>query len=93
MGKTISATPLKPNEPVKKFAENKKTFLSNTGKTLQGTPMRKVFTPQAVNVGPLIYTDNDTKKNDKGFSFAELEFHKPTFVYGMLFLLFELKFK
>ncbi|CAH0731324.1 unnamed protein product, partial [Brenthis ino] len=81
MGKTISATPLKPNEPVKKLAENKKTFLSNTGKTLQGTPMRKVFTPQAVNVGPLIYTDNDTKKNDKGFSFAELEFHKPTCVY------------
>lgn len=83
MGKTFSSGPIKPNEPVKKLAESKKSFLSNTGKTLQSTPMRKVFTPRAVNVGSLIYTDNDSVTNDKSFSFAELEFTKPSYKYGM----------
>ncbi|XP_047537506.1 uncharacterized protein LOC125071344 [Vanessa atalanta] len=80
MGKTVSSGPIKPNEPLKK-GENKKSFLSNTGKALQSTPLRKVFTPRTINVGSLIYNDADTNINDKSFSFAELEFTKPSYKY------------
>ncbi|KAJ0172056.1 hypothetical protein K1T71_012029 [Dendrolimus kikuchii] len=79
MGKTVSSVPIKPNEPMKKGSEPKKSFLSNTGKALQSTPVRKAFTPRAVNVGSLIYTDNvDSNKN---VTFEEMEFTKPTYKY------------
>ncbi|XP_072933145.1 uncharacterized protein [Epargyreus clarus] len=74
MGKTVSSGPLKPNEPVKKGTEPKKSFLANSGKALQSTPARQVFTPRAVNVGPLIYSDDVAK----GYGKDELEFTKPT---------------
>lgn len=81
MGKTVSSGPIKPNEPVKK-GEIKKSFLSNTGKALQSTPMRKAFTPRAINVGSLIYSDADANIKDKGFNFDEIEFTKPKYKYG-----------
>ncbi|XP_045454614.1 uncharacterized protein LOC123664030 [Melitaea cinxia] len=80
MGKTVSSGPIKPNEPVKK-GEIKKSFLSNTGKALQSTPMRKAFTPRAINVGSLIYSDADANIKDKGFNFDEIEFTKPKYKY------------
>lgn len=81
MGKAVLNAPLKPNEPMKK-GETKKSFLSNTGKALQlqGTPARQVFTPRAVNVGALIYSDPDA--DVKGTRMEELEFTKPTYKYG-----------
>lgn len=82
MGKVVSAGPTKPNEPTKK-GETKKSFLSNTGKAIQSTPSRKVFTPRAVNVGSLIYTDED---GDKGCTFEEIEFTKPKH-YGIILIL------
>lgn len=78
MGKAILTGPIKPNEPVKK-GETKKSFLSNTGKALQGTP-RRLFTPHAVNMGPLIYSDPDA--SDKRINDEEFEFSKPTYKYG-----------
>ncbi|KAL0818735.1 hypothetical protein ABMA28_008066 [Loxostege sticticalis] len=80
MGKAVLNAPLKPNEPMKK-GETKKSFLSNTGKALQlqGTPARQVFTPRAVNVGALIYSDPDA--DVKGTRMEELEFTKPTYKY------------
>ncbi|CAH2054064.1 unnamed protein product, partial [Iphiclides podalirius] len=80
MGKTVSTGPIKPNEPVKKIGETKKSFLSNNGKALQSTPARKVFTPKAVNVGALIYNDDD-EKVERGCKFEDMEFTKPSFKY------------
>ncbi|CAH0685596.1 unnamed protein product [Chilo suppressalis] len=74
----VMTTPAKPNEPLKK-GETKKSFLSNTGKALQSTPMRQVFTPRPVNVGALIY--NDTDANDNEINVEEFEFSKPTYKY------------
>lgn len=78
MGKMVSAGPIKPNEPMKKAGKPKKSFLSNTGKALQGTPARKVFTPRAVNVASLIYSDD----NDQGSRMEQIEFTKPTYRFG-----------
>ncbi|XP_038221244.1 uncharacterized protein LOC119839119 [Zerene cesonia] len=81
MGKTMSAGPYKPNEPLKptkKNMEKKKSFLSNIGKALNNTPMRQC-SPGAINVGSLIY--NDDSKKEKGYSFEELEFTKPSYRY------------
>ncbi|CAG9568371.1 unnamed protein product [Danaus chrysippus] len=75
MGKTVSSGPIKPNEPLKK-GDTKKSFLSNAGKALQSTPMKKVFTP--INVGPLIYSD-EIANDSKEFNFEELEFTKPAY--------------
>lgn len=75
MGKTVSSGPYKPNEPMKKGGEPKKSFLCNTGKALQqNTPGRKVFTPRAVNVATMIYSDEN-----EGFNMEEIEFTKPTY--------------
>ncbi|XP_041983029.1 uncharacterized protein LOC121736052 isoform X2 [Aricia agestis] len=78
LGKTVSSGPVKPNEPIKKIGELKKSFLSNTGKALQNTnnTPRQVFTPRAINVG-LIYNDRD----DDGVSMHELKFTKPKYNY------------
>ncbi|XP_053615206.1 uncharacterized protein LOC128678018 isoform X1 [Plodia interpunctella] len=84
MGKTVSSGPVKPNEPLKK-GEVKKSFLNNAGKALQlqglqnNTPVRKPFTPRAVNVGSMIY--NDSEHDDKSFSMDDLRFTKPTYKY------------
>lgn len=80
MGKAVLTGPIKPSEPMKK-SESKKSFLSNTGKALQSTP-RQVFTPRAVNVGALIYSDPDA--DDKTINVEEFEFTKPTYKYGKL---------
>lgn len=88
MGKIASTGPTKPNEPMKKIGETKKSFLSNTGKALQSTPVRKVFTPKAINVGALIYTDDDVKE-ERGCKFEDFEFTKPSFKYGMNFFSLE----
>lgn len=82
MGKTISTGPIKPNEPVKKMGDTKKSFLSNTGKALQSTPARKMFSPKAVNVGSMIYTE---EAGDKSSKFEDIEFTKPSFKYGEIF--------
>lgn len=79
MGKTVSAGPIKPNEPVKKSEGPKKSFLSNTGKALRTTPARNVFTPRAVNVGSMIYSDD---AGAKGLCGEDVEFHKPSDRYG-----------
>lgn len=79
MGKTVSTGPVKPNEPMKKSEGSKKSFLSNTGKALKNTPVRNVFTPRAVNVGSMIYSDENKEKELSG---EDVEFHKPTFKYG-----------
>ncbi|XP_028170714.1 uncharacterized protein LOC114360287 [Ostrinia furnacalis] len=78
VGKTVLNAPIKPNEPMKK-GDTKKSFLSNTGKALQSTPARQVFTPRAVNVGALIYSDPDA--DVKEFNMEELEFTKPSYKY------------
>ncbi|KOB71133.1 Protein Nav2 [Operophtera brumata] len=80
MGKMVSAGPIKPNEPTKKAGDskNKKSFLSNAGKVLQSTPVRKAFTPRAANVASLIYSD----ESDKDFKMEEIEFTKPTYKYA-----------
>lgn len=83
MGKMVSSGPTKPNEPMKKAGEPKKSFLSNTGKALQSTPARKVFTPRANNVASLIYSDD----NDNGFKMEEIEFTKPTYKYSKITIL------
>ncbi|XP_068619759.1 uncharacterized protein [Battus philenor] len=75
MGKTASSGPIKPNEPVKKLGEVKKSFLSNTGKALQSTPARQVFSPRTVNVSALIYTDSED--NGKTCTYEDLEFTRP----------------
>ncbi|KAI8437347.1 hypothetical protein MSG28_011688 [Choristoneura fumiferana] len=80
MGKSVSMGPIKPNEPLKKGAEPKKSFLCNTGKALQSTPMRQVFTPRPVNVGALIYNDADAKSDD-AINFEEIEFTRPVYRY------------
>ncbi|CAK1594167.1 unnamed protein product [Parnassius mnemosyne] len=80
MGKTVSTGPIKPNEPTKKIGETKKSFLSNTGKALQSTPARQVFSPKVVNVGALIYTDDDDQTNSE-CNFEALEFTKPSNKY------------
>ncbi|XP_045779508.1 uncharacterized protein LOC123877041 [Maniola jurtina] len=80
MGKMVTSGPVKLNEPVKsmkKGGETKKSFLSNTGKALQSTP-RAAFTPRAKNVVPFIYND-ETETVEKGYSFEELEFTKPSY--------------
>ncbi|XP_053615208.1 uncharacterized protein LOC128678018 isoform X2 [Plodia interpunctella] len=88
MGKTVSSGPVKPNEPLKK-GEVKKSFLNNAGKALQlqglqnNTPVRKPFTPRAVNVGSMIY--NDSEHDDKSFSMDDLRFTKPTYKYVSIF--------
>ncbi|VVC88218.1 unnamed protein product [Leptidea sinapis] len=76
IGKTVSSGPYKPNEPVKKNLESKKSFLCNTGKAFQSTPVRKVFTPGTVNVGSVIY--NDEKD---GYNLEDIEFTKPSYKY------------
>ncbi|XP_061725754.1 uncharacterized protein LOC133531509 [Cydia pomonella] len=78
MGKSVSTGPIKPNEPLKKGVEPKKTFLCNKGKALQSTPMRQALTPRAVNVGALIYNDADAK-SDNAVNFDELEFTRPVY--------------
>lgn len=86
MGKVASTGPVKPNEPVKKSELPKKSFLSNTGKGLKNTPVRNVFTPvrnvftpRGVNVGSMIYSDEN---NDKGLCGDDVEFTKPSYKYG-----------
>lgn len=81
MGKSVSMGPIKPNEPLKKGAEPKKSFLCNTGKALQSTPMRQAFTPRPVNVGALIYNDADAE-SDEAINFEEIEFTRPAYKYG-----------
>ncbi|KAG6451305.1 uncharacterized protein LOC115444320 [Manduca sexta] len=78
MGKTVLSGPYKPNEPVKKMGETKKSFLSNTGKALQSTPARQAFTPRAINIGSMIYSDENVENECK---IEELEFTKPTNKY------------
>lgn len=78
MGKTVSAGPVKPNEPVKKSEGPKKSFLSNTGKALKNTPVRNVFTPRAVNVGSMIYSDEN---NGNQLCGEDIEFHRPSYKY------------
>ncbi|KAL4705214.1 hypothetical protein ACJJTC_000212 [Scirpophaga incertulas] len=75
IGKGVTA-PLKPNEPMKK-GETKKSFLSNTGKALSNTPARQVFTPRAINVGALIYSDPDVEETF--LNREEFEFTKPKY--------------
>ncbi|CAG9793214.1 unnamed protein product [Diatraea saccharalis] len=77
IGKVLTGS----TEPLKKGGgeTKKKSFLANTGKALQGTPLRQVFTPRAVNVGALIYKDPDT--NDKEIDNEKFEFTKPTYQY------------
>ena len=79
MGKIASSGPVKPNEPLKKSEGPKKSFLSNTGKALKNTPVRNVFTPRAVNVVSMIYTDENS---DKQLCGEDVEFHKPSYKYG-----------
>ncbi|KAM3958905.1 uncharacterized protein ACR2FA_007081 [Aphomia sociella] len=79
MGKTVSTGPIKPNEPLKK-GDTKKSFLSNAGKAIQSTPARSVFTPRAVNVGSLIYTDADAD-SEKELKGDEILFTRPTYKY------------
>lgn len=38
------------------------------GKALQSTPVKKVFTPKAVNLGTLIYSDDNYKIEDVEFT-------------------------
>ncbi|CAB3233095.1 unnamed protein product [Arctia plantaginis] len=78
MGKTLSSGPIKPNEPIKKSEGPKKSFLSNTGKALRNTPSRNVFTPRAVNVGSMIYSDETSVQ---GICAEEIEFHRPPNIY------------
>lgn len=80
MKKTVSTGPIKPNETMKKIGENKKSFLSNTGKALQSTPMRKVFSPR-INVGNLIYNDEEND-NVNTINMEEFEFTRPIYKYG-----------
>ncbi|KPJ01265.1 hypothetical protein RR46_01400 [Papilio xuthus] len=80
IGKTVSNGPYKPNEPVKKVGETKKSFLLNSGKAVQSTPVRKPLSPKAVNVGAMIYTD-DNNESGIDFSYEELEFTKPSYNY------------
>lgn len=84
MGKIVPTGPVKPNEPIKKVGENKKSFLSNTGKALQSTPMRKVFSPR-INVGNLIYNDEENDNMNK-VNLEEFEFTRPIYKYGKLFI-------
>ncbi|CAK1545402.1 unnamed protein product [Leptosia nina] len=83
MGKTISSGPMKPNEPsqpVKKIDTNlKRSFLSNTGKALQSTPIHPTFTP-GVKVRSVIYSDDNNAEAEE-LSFAEIEFTRPTYRY------------
>ncbi|XP_059051699.1 uncharacterized protein LOC131846426 isoform X2 [Achroia grisella] len=82
MGKTVTTGPIKPNEPLKKGdIKPKKSFLSNAGKALQSSPTRRAFTPRAVNMGSLIYTDADTKTNENEWNSDELLFTKPSNKY------------
>ncbi|XP_049871739.1 uncharacterized protein LOC126370746 isoform X2 [Pectinophora gossypiella] len=91
IGKAISTGPIKPNEPLKKAGEPKKSFLSNAGRALRDiqTPGQKVYSPRSKNVesaakkiitSEIIYSDeldDDAKK-----FYEELEFTKPTYKYG-----------
>ncbi|KAG7309443.1 hypothetical protein JYU34_005412 [Plutella xylostella] len=81
MGKTSSSGPYKPNEPAKpsqKKGEVKKSFLSNTGKAFQSTPLRQAFTARAVNVGSMIYSDAGEQET-QDINLEELEFTKPSY--------------
>lgn len=77
MGKTVSAGPTKPNEPIKKSEGPKKSFLSNAGKTLRNTPVRNALTPRAINVGSMIYNEESNER----LCGEDVEFHKPSNIF------------
>ncbi|KAJ2949485.1 hypothetical protein O0L34_g15406 [Tuta absoluta] len=93
IGKVVSTGPVKPNEPLKKAGEMKKSFLSNAGKALRDiqTPNQKVYSPVCRNVqsstkkvltSQLIYSDD--LDDDAMKFYEELEFTRPTYKYDHL---------
>lgn len=87
--KSVSTGPVKPNEPVKKAGEIKKSFLSKKGTALRDiqTP-QKPLTPRSKNIeasakkmfcSPFIYNDENENNENIQKHLEEMEFTKPTY--------------
>ncbi|XP_026326087.1 uncharacterized protein LOC113234810 [Hyposmocoma kahamanoa] len=87
--KSVSTGPVKPNEPVKKAGEIKKSFLSKKGTALRDiqTP-QKPLTPRSKNIetsakkmfcSPFIYSDENENNENIQKHLEEMEFTKHTY--------------
>lgn len=96
--KSVSTGPVKPNEPVKKAGEIKKSFLLNTGTALRDlhTP-QKPLTPKSKNIeasankmfcSPYIYSDENENNENMEKYLEEMEFTRPKYTSGKFVFFF-----
>lgn len=93
--KSVSIGPLKPNEPVKKTGDIKKSFLSNKGTALRDlqTP-QKPLTPRSKNTemsakksfcSPFVYSDENENNENIQKNLEEMEFTRPRYRCGKFY--------
>lgn len=80
--KKVFHEPVKPKEHIKK-GEAKKSFFANSGTALQSTPLPKQLSSRTVDVGTLIYEDEDDDDDELPLNICEeIEYTKPVNKYG-----------